>query len=95
MIIDRRKLFEKFGFMRVGGCISSVNGIVFENWDDTYEIEAWIYVDFKRKRVMVDCGEGSEPSFLKGELTQKEEKLFNKREDDLTKEISVAAGIEK
>ena len=93
--MERHELFESFGFVRVGGCMNSMNGVVFDNWDNTYDIDAWIYVDFKHKRVMIDSGDGSDPNFLLGDFTKVEEKGYDKYNQDLDKSISIAAGMDK
>lgn len=85
---DRIALFESFGFECVGGEIAP--GLYDNNVIDLPEADLYIWVDFKTKRVFLDCGEGAEPFFLKGEFTEKEFNEYNEYEANVEEEISDA-----
>lgn len=91
--MERDDLFKMFGFEKVGGCLNILNGVTFHKDEETYEIDAWIYIDFKRKRVMIDDGNAGDPMFLKGGLTKREEIAYNKYVAVMEYDIAVAAGI--
>ena len=87
--MERDTLFKKIGFVKVGGCITNQHGPIFDNYNEnSFEVDIWIYVDFKRKRVMIDEGDWGEPLFLKGSFMKKEIKEYKNYENSLDKEIS-------
>jgi hypothetical protein len=82
---DRIKLFESFGFECIGGEIAA--GIFDVNVTDLPEANLYIYVDFKKHRAFLDCGDCSEPFFLKGSFTKKEQQEYDDYEENSEQEI--------
>ena len=79
-------MFRYFGFECVGG--EMAYGIWNDDIENDPDPNMLIFVDFKRKRVFLYAGDGSEPFFLKGEFTKKEAKMFNEFAFAQDKEIS-------
>ena len=88
---DRVSLFESFGFECVGGEVALG---IFNAFDgdkaDFLDPDLTIWVDFKKKRVMLDPGDGGEPYLLKGVLLKSEVKEYNQYEEDIERMISDA-----
>ena len=80
--MNRDTLFKSMGFKCIGGMIE---GFFDSNPEIEYDTTIWI--DFKRERVILDSGDGSEPFFLKGDWLSEEEELFRTYDGKIEKEI--------
>ena len=81
----RIRLFESFGFECVG---AEVEG--FFTKDTHTDYEAFIWIDWYNRRVMIDCGNSSEPVLLKGNFTNSELEQIKNLDNDIEKEITDA-----
>jgi hypothetical protein len=85
---DRIELFKGMGFECVGGEIAP--GIYDSSVLDLPEADLYIWVDFKGERTFLDCGDSSEPFFLKGDFTKKELEEYTEYENDTEQEMNDA-----
>jgi hypothetical protein len=81
--MEREELFKSCGVECVGG---TVEDILFEP-EIAMEYDTYIWVDFHRKRVMVEYGDGGEVIFLKGFWLSEEVSKYHEYENNLEKEI--------
>lgn len=81
--MDRDALFKSMGFKLEFGEIEGF----FDIGTFDIEFDNSVYIDWNNRRILIDSGDYSEPTLLKGEFTKEEKQVLKKYNENAEKEI--------